>query len=303
MALTTLLLHGGAGATADDLERQRPGAEAAIEAGWRLLAAGGSALDAVCETVRCLENEPEFNAGYGSCLTRNASVEMDASVMEGRALRAGAVTLIRHVRNPVLLARAVLEDARHVFLAGEAAERLAPTHRLATCLPEDLITPSQRAAWERRFGGPQGTVGAVAVDRAGHVAAATSTGGMMGKSEGRIGDSPIVGAGTYADDELGAASSTGEGEAIMKVALAKTAVDLLADGRDPQSAAEQAIALLARRTRGVAGVIVVDRLGRVGAAHNAAHMTVIEHSACSPGPRPLPLERIRLGARLVAAKR
>jgi beta-aspartyl-peptidase (threonine type) len=220
-----------------------------------------------------LEDDPAFNAGVGSALAENGKVEMDASLMDGNNLRAGAVALLSGVRNPIHLARAVLDDGRHVFLAGAAAEAMARQQGLASCAPQDLITPQQRQLWLQRATGSAGTVGAVAVDRDGHTAAATSTGGMAGKLPGRIGDSAVIGAGTYADDCLGAASATGNGEAILRVTLARAVLDRLRDGGDPASAATAALAVLQQRTQATAGVIVVDPFGRLGHSHNTAHMT------------------------------
>lgn len=269
-----LVVHGGAG-LADPAIRdaQRAGAGAALAAGWQVLHAGGSALDAVCVAVRILEDCPVFNAGTGSCLTADGRVEMDASVAEGTTLRAGAVALVTRTRHPVAIARGLLDRGGTVFLAGAAADAWAQAHGLAPCTQEDLITARQRELWARgRAGLNTGTVGAVAVDGRGRTAAATSTGGIMGKPSGRIGDSPVIGAGTCADDGLGAASATGEGEAILRLGLGRHALGLLADGRDPAVAAPAAIAALERRTGGRGGLILVDPLGRIGAACNAPAM-------------------------------
>jgi len=274
MLRPAIVIHGGAG-TADlkVAPHQRAGAVTAITAGWAVLEDGGTALDAVCAAVVAMENEPVFNAGYGSCLTSEGTVEMDASLMDGATLHAGAVAVVRRCRNPIELARAVMQHGRHLLIAGRAADELAAERGLPMCQPEELITTLQRLRWQRRIAQPQGTVGAVAIDRAGHVAAATSTGGLMGKLPGRIGDSAVIGAGTYADDGLGAASATGIGEAIIRLVLCKGALDRLAPGGDPQTEAERAMVELEARTGGNGGMILVDRFGRIGAAHNAPHMT------------------------------
>jgi beta-aspartyl-peptidase (threonine type) len=273
MLRPALIVHGGAGRGDPEIAAaQRAGCAAAWTAGWRILAGGGAALDAVTAAVTALEDDPAFNAGVGSVLTADGRVEMDASIMHGAALAAGAVALVSTVVNPIRLARAVMEEGRHVLLAGAAAEALAREHGLAMAPPEHFITGRQRARLAPGSG--TGTVGAVAVDVRGHVAAATSTGGVAGKRAGRIGDSALIAAGTYADDRAGAASATGHGESIIRVALAKTAVDRLRGGADPAVAARAAIRVLGERVRGEGGVIVVDRFGRGGWAHNTERMTV-----------------------------
>jgi len=189
------------------------------------------------------------------------------------------VGVVTTVRNPIRLAAALLADGRHVLIAGAGAEAFARGSGLATSPPESFITPRQRERWEKRLRAEGGTVGAVAVDRDGHVAAATSTGGLIGKLPGRIGDSAILGAGTYADDRAGAASATGDGEAIIVAGLAKAAVDALRSGRHPAGVAA-ALVRSAGQDRGAAlGLIVVDRFGRAGVAHNAEHMTTCARGA------------------------
>jgi beta-aspartyl-peptidase (threonine type) len=271
-----LIIHGGAGAGGRELTAaQAPGCTAALRAGWQVLVAGGTALDAVCEAVAVLEDDPNFNAGLGSCLTSSGTVEMDATVMEGASLRAGAVAVVRTVCNPLRLARAILDDGRQVMLAGSEAEAFACQHGLKTCRPEDMVTSGQLRRWQQHHGDAStGTVGAAAVDRDGHVAAATSTGGMLYKLPGRVGDSAIIGAGTYADDALGAASATGHGEAIIRAALASSVVEALRGGSDPEGVARCGIRDLGHRLSSVAGIIVVDPLGRLGYAHNTERMAV-----------------------------
>ena len=271
-----LLVHGGAGVALPELAADwRAGCAAAVDAGWRILADGGGALDAVSTAVAALEDTPAFNAGVGSCLTSDGTVEMDASVMQGAGRRAGAVGVVCGVRNPVRLARAVMEDGRHVLLAGASAEAFAAARGIARCDPAALVTDRQLQRWRQRHEvGDTGTVGATAVDRAGHVAAATSTGGIFFKLPGRIGDSAIIGAGTYADDALGAASATGDGEAIMRAVLTKYAVDHLRDGSHPATVAQRTIRYLTRQAGGCGGIIVVDPLGRFGYACSTPHITV-----------------------------
>jgi len=271
-----LIVHGGAGAgNPESSAAQRAGCGRAVDAGWRVLTQHGGALDAVCAAVAVLEDDPGFNAGLGSCLTADGTVEMDAAVMEGGDLRAGAVAAVSAVRHPVHLARALMDDGRHVMLAGPAALAYARHRGVETCQPADLITAHQLQRWrERHAAAPTGTVGAVAVDRDGRVAAATSTGGTFYKLPGRVGDSALIGAGTYADDASGAASATGHGEAIIRIALAKLVVDALGDGGDPIVAARWGIEQLGKRVAGSGGIIVVDPLGRIGYACNTPQMAV-----------------------------
>jgi beta-aspartyl-peptidase (threonine type) len=242
------------------------------------LRGGGSALDAVQAAVRALEDDPRFNAGVGSALTRAGTVELDAALMSGDGLRAGAAAAVSGVRNPIDLARRILDDGEHVLLVGPGALDFAREAGVALCAPDFHITDKARADLARELArragaAPEGggTVGAVAVDAAGHVAAATSTGGMVGQRPGRVGDSPLPGAGTYADDEAGAASATGHGERIIQVGLAKTAIDLLRSGLPAREAAARALATL-DRVAGKGGLILVDRRGELAAVHNTTSM-------------------------------
>lgn len=273
MQRPAILVHGGAGRRVPELEAAvAAGCAVAAEAGWAILARGGGALEAVLAAVTMLEDDPTFNAGIGSCLTADGKVEMDASVMDGARRTGAGVAVVTTVRNPIRLAHAVLMDGRHVLVAAAGAEAFARRCGLPTALPESFITPRQRQRWETRCPTAGGTVGAVAVDANQHVAAATSTGGLLGKLSGRIGDSAVIGAGTYADDSAGAASATGDGEAIIISGLAKAVVDGLRGGRHPELVAEANLRALAGRTGATAGVIVVDRFGRLGSAHSAEHM-------------------------------
>lgn len=271
------MLHGGAGASVPAAQRplRQRGLERAFAAAWRILQHGGTALDAVVAATVEMENDPEFNAGVGSCLNQDGEIEMDASLMEGTTCRAGAVGAVRNLRNPILVAKALMEEGRHVFLVGEGAERFARARGFLSVSREELITERQLRRWETaRAVKSAGTVGAVALDRAGRLAAATSTGGTFEKHPGRVGDSAVIGAGTYADDTLGAGSATGDGEAIIRVTLTRTAVEYLRDGRDPSRAAQAALTLLQRRTRGEAGIILLDAYGRVGYAYNTPAMSL-----------------------------
>jgi beta-aspartyl-peptidase (threonine type) len=272
-----LIVHGGAGAdpAAEGREELREGVRAAVLAGWRVLAEGGRALDAVERAVNVLEDHPRFNAGRGSVLTASGTVEMDASIMEGDRLECGAVAAVSRVANPVSLARRVLEDGRHVLLVGEGAHEFARSVCVHECDPASLVTERQRRRLEERMapmGG--GTVGAVALDLQGTVAAATSTGGLVGKRPGRVGDSAVIGAGTYADSSLGGVSCTGDGEAIIRVVLGRRALDYVKEADDPSYAAKVAIDLLLEEGRGGGGLILVDWRGRTGYAHSTPLMPV-----------------------------
>ncbi len=281
-----IIVHGGAGdLDAADVEGAREGCEHAVRSGFEVLRAGGSALDAVELAVRILEDDERFNAGRGACLTREGTVELDAAIMMGDGLRTGAVGSVRGVKNPVTLARRVMEDAEHVLIVGDGAAAFAREANLDLVPAEFHVTDRARRNLARELGRRRvpaegafaseaggGTVGAVAVDGAGHVAAATSTGGMVGKRCGRIGDTPLPGCGTYADDLAGAASATGHGERIIQVVMAKSAVERLRAGESAPAAAAAAIADLGARVRGEGGIIVVDRQGRLGFARNTRHM-------------------------------
>ncbi len=273
----SMLVHGGAGALAPDDAAGEcvQGCLEAVRAGHAVLKQGGSAVDAVEAAVVVLEDNPFFNAGYGACLNADGEVELDASVMSGESLNAGGVAVVKGVKNPVRLARAVMERTPHLLLAADGASRFARESGFPFHPPEQLITPRARERYEReraqQWFPKGGTVGAVALDARGHVAAATSTGGTSGKRPGRVGDSPIVGAGTYADDAAGAASATGHGESILKATLTRFTVDALRAGAAPQGAAEAAMTEL-HRVKGSGGVILVDRTGRLAFAFNTARM-------------------------------
>src|SRR2546428_8889937 len=233
-----LIVHGGAWDIPDEaVDACKSGCQRALGAGWTLLAGGGSALDAVEAAIMVLEDDPVFDAGYGSHLNLDGRVECDAIVMNGATLRSGAAATLQRVKNPIQLARKILEHCPHMMLVAEGAERFAKEQGIALCSPEDLVSEAEREAWMKckqdkhapmfHRGHEQGTVGAVAIDRNGNLFAATSTGGTCCKLPGRVGDSPLIGCGCYADSEAGGVSCTGYVEAIMKIVMAKTAVDLL----------------------------------------------------------------------------
>jgi L-asparaginase / beta-aspartyl-peptidase len=293
----SLIVHGGAWDIPDEaVEACKSGCRRTLAAGWSLLAGGGSALDAVEAAIVILEDDPVFDAGFGSHLNLDGHVECDAIVMNGATLRAGAVAALQRIRNPIRLARAVLENSPHMMLVAEGAERFAKQHGIPLCAPEDLVSPAEREAWSHckgdkhaaahHRGHEQGTVGAVAMDREGHIFAATSTGGTCCKLPGRVGDSPLIGCGCYADAQAGGVSCTGYGEAIMKIVMAKTAVDLLrrpatcvdspaggaCDISSANLAARDAVHYLAKRTHATGGLILLDRDGNPSFAFNTPRM-------------------------------
>ncbi len=293
----SLIVHGGAWDIPDEaMEACKSGCRRALDAGWAILERGGSALDAIESAIVVLEDDPVFDAGFGSHLNLDGRVECDAIVMDGATLRAGAAATLQHIRNPIRLARAILEKCPHMMLTGEGAERFAKEQGIALCAAEELVSAAEREAWSRckedkhaaqhHRGHEQGTVGAVAMDRAGRLFAATSTGGTCCKLPGRVGDSPLIGCGCYADSEAGGVSCTGYGEAIMKVVMAKTAAEFLrlpetcvdspagarCDISTANLAAREAVHLLARRTRGTGGLILLDREGNPGFAFNTPRM-------------------------------
>ncbi len=290
----SILVHGGAGdVPAERRKLHVEGCEKAIAIGARVLERGGSALDAVQAAVEALENDPLFNAGTGACLNEEGSIEHDAAIMDGSTLRAGGVCALSLFANPIAIARHVMDSSRHVLLAGEGARRFALARGFVPADPSAMTTELARRRLEAARakktteGWAGGTVGAVAKDMLGHVAAATSTGGMVNKHVGRVGDSPILGAGTYADDLAAACSTTGHGEAMMRVCLAKTAIDDVrmrergererGRGAEDVSAAERAarssLAMLHRRTNETGGAILVAPDGSLGLARTTRTMS------------------------------
>jgi L-asparaginase / beta-aspartyl-peptidase len=287
----SLALHGGAGGRVEELSLAgrapyTEGLQAAYSAGWQVLAGGGSALDAVCACVEALENNPLFNAGRGAALTATGHAELDASVMTG-AGHAGAVAASKHARNPVLLARAVMEHTEHALIVDPDAAFLE-RHGCQSVERGYFITELRQQQLERVLDGRavaarHGTVGAVARDAAGRVAAATSTGGMVGQADGRVGDSPIVGAGVYARDGVVAISGTGHGEAfICGVVAYDIAARIRYAGADLATAVRETIDTELGRRGSTGGVIAVGGDGRIVVAHNSPAM----FSARGTGPEP-----------------
>jgi L-asparaginase / beta-aspartyl-peptidase len=286
-----LVVHGGAWAMPDDMvDAHLRGVSNALAAGWRVLERGGPALDAVEAAVVVMEDDETFDAGRGSFLNRDGRVQLDALIMDGSTLRAGGVGCVEHLRNPVRAARKILSESPHVYFVGEGAEKFAAEHGVALCSNEDLIIPREiehlrryQAELAGRDSTQDGndlfapaishdTVGAIALDRNGNIAAATSTGGTLNKAPGRLGDSSLIGCGCYADNESAAASTTGWGEPIMKLVLAKWTADRVAAGNLPEWAAQEAMNYLKQRVNGHGGIIVLDRAGHIGIGHNTPRM-------------------------------
>jgi L-asparaginase / beta-aspartyl-peptidase len=281
-----LVIHGGAWAMPDDMvDAHLNGVRAALAAGWHMLEQGGSALDAVERAVIVMEDDETFDAGRGSFLNRDGRVQLDALIMDGATLRAGGVGCVEHLRNPIRAARKILSESPHVYFVGAGAEQFASKHGIPLCQNQDLIIAREverlRAyqAKEAREGNDlfapaisHDTVGAVALDRNGNLAAATSTGGTLNKAPGRLGDSSLIGCGCYADNLSAAASTTGWGEPIMKLVLAKWTADRVGAGNLPQWAAPEAMNYLKQRVNGHGGIIVLDRKGHFGIAHNTPRM-------------------------------
>ncbi len=281
-----LVVHGGAWAMPDDaVEAHVRGVRAALAAGWRVLGRGGSALDAVEEAVVVMEDDETFDAGRGSFLNRDGRVQLDALIMDGATLRAGGVGCVERLRNPVRAARKILGESPHVYFVGEGAERFAAEHGVRLCDNSELVIerevrrlhdyqsqPDQHGNDLFAPATSHDTVGAVALDRDGNIAASTSTGGTLNKAPGRLGDSSLIGCGCYADNQSAAVSTTGWGEPIMKLVLAKWTADRAGSGALPAAAAREAMEHLKQRVNGHGGIIVLNTRGQFGIAHNTPRM-------------------------------
>src|ERR1700728_1965364 len=286
-----LLVHGGAWAIPDDaVDAHTFGVRSALLAGYALLERGATAVDAVEAAVAVLEDDEAFDAGRGSFLTREGKVQLDALLMDGGmtgTMRTGGVACVERLRNPIHAARLVLDKSPHVYFVGTGAERFARQHGMALCDNMDLVIPREqerlyKAQADERAGLPDetfsgsldshDTVGAVALDCHGNLAAGTSTGGTLNKAPGRVGDSSLIGCGCYADNQSAAVSTTGWGEPMMKLVLAKWTADRVESGITPDEAARQALYYLKSRLNGHGGIIVVDARGRIGIAHNTPRM-------------------------------
>jgi L-asparaginase / beta-aspartyl-peptidase len=283
-----LVVHGGAWAIPNDMVAAHvEGVKHALAAGWKVLSRGGTALDAVEEAIVILEDDETFDAGKGSFLTRDGRVQLDALLMDGATLRAGGIGCVEHIRNPIRAARLVLDESPHVYFVGAGAEQFAAEHGVTLCRNDELVIPREVERLRREQsrpgeedpdrlfcaqGTPHDTVGAIALDTRGNIAAGTSTGGTLNKAPGRVGDSSLIGCGCYADNESAAVSTTGWGEPMMKLVLAKWTADRVAAGQAPDKAAVEAIEYLKARLGGHGGLIVLDRQGRMGITHNTPRM-------------------------------
>lgn len=303
-----LIVHGGAWAIPDEMaEAHEQGVFDALQAGYSLLERGASAVDAVEAAVSRMEDDETFDAGRGSFLTRDGRVQLDALLMDGATLRAGGVACVERLRNPIQAARLVLEKSPHVYFVGEGAEEFAQSHGMSLIDNSELVLDRERARLaeaqakeraglpDRSFSGDDkspetaaapdshDTVGAIALDSEGRIAAGTSTGGTLNKAPGRVGDSSLIGCGCYADNASAAVSLTGWGEPIMKLVLGKWAADRVQQGRAPGEVAPEAIAYLYKRLGGHGGLILLAPDGRYGLAHNTPRMA---WGICtSDGPR------------------
>src|ERR1700688_4916821 len=272
------------------VEAHLNGVRNAAAAGWRALEHGGSALDAVEEAIVVMEDDETFDAGRGTFLNRDGKVQLGAFIMDGSTLRGGGVGCVERLRNPVRAARKILSDSPHVYFVAEGAERFAAEHGITLCRNEDLVIPreverlrayqAQLATGGNDLFAPtishdllsHDTVGAVALDREGNIAASTSTGGTLNKAPGRLGDSSLIGCGCYANNESAAVSTTGWGEPIMKLVLAKWTADRISAGNLPEWSAQEAMNYLKQRLNGHGGIIVLNPEGHVGIAHNTPRM-------------------------------
>lgn len=285
--MLSLVVHGGAWDIPENtLGAHRNGCAGALKIGWDLLQSGSNAVEVVEKVIQYLEDNGTFDAGSGSHLNEVGEIELDASIMSGKTFRCGAVASVRKIRNPIVLARKIMDESEHVLLVGGGAEKFAQDHGIHLCNGEELVSDRERRYWEvsqhlklsgkDAFRNPKDssdTVGAVAMDVQGDICVGTSTGGTFKKHPGRVGDSPLIGCGSYADNTIGGVSTTGWGEAMIKIVMAKTVIDILdQNGGDPQGAADKGIDLLRRKVDGNGGVIVLNKFGKIGIAFNTPRM-------------------------------
>ncbi|WAR18679.1 ASGL1-like protein [Mya arenaria] len=304
MTEPVIIVHGGAWTLPKDIvDGSRAGTKAAAKAGYKKLTSGGTAIDAVEAALRVLEDDPCFDSGTGSPLTAEGKVEMDAVIMDGQTLNSGAVACVHNIKHPIEVARKVMEKTTHTLLVGEGANQFAKEMGIESVPLDSLVSErakSDLALYKGNYGDTvknafksrdsgHDTTGAVALDKNGNVAYGTSTGGISGKRPGRVGDSPLIGAGGYADNDVGGISCTGHGESISKVVLAHQVITSMRTGMDAQEAADKALANMASRVKGYGGVIVLSRLGDVALSYTTENMSWAWakkgtlHSGVSPG--------------------
>ena len=279
----SLIIHGGCGSFKpnDNIEKkhqeqQKASLKKIIQSTWKLVVKGNNAIDIVEKTITMLEDDPSFNAGIGAAIGKNKQIELDASIMDGNNLDCGAVTGISGYKNPISIARKVLNTTPHTFLAGTGANAFARNNNFKKTPLQQFYTPYQLYWWKilksdviKKYRQAKGTVGVVVRDKKGNLAAGTSTGGLTNKMKGRVGDSPLIGAGTYADNRYGGASATGNGEQIMKIAMTKLAIDAIRfQNFNAQQAAKLAIKELGKLKNGKGGIIILDKNSNIGAAAN-----------------------------------
>ncbi|HEY1582835.1 MAG TPA: isoaspartyl peptidase/L-asparaginase [Chthoniobacterales bacterium] len=281
-----MVIHGGAGTiersqmTAENEDAHRDGLEQALKAGYAILDRGGTSVDAVEAAIRVLEDNPLFNAGKGAVFTHEGTNELDASIMDGKTMNAGAVAAVKHIRNPISLARLVMEKSPHVMLTGDGAEAFAKKMGITMVDQKYFFTEERWQALQKVKASSKpksdrdchGTVGAVALDKAGNLAAGTSTGGITNKEFGRVGDSPIIGAGTYASNLTCAVSCTGDGEYFIRAAVAHTVSTLIADKGTPVKEAATTALENAKKLGGTGGLVALDRNGNFAMPFNTSGM-------------------------------
>lgn len=296
-ARPAIIVHGGAWGIPDsEVDAHLSGITRAVHAGWNVLAAGGNAIDAVERAIVLMEDDPTFDAATGSHLNRDGDIELDAGMMEGATLKAGAVAAVKKLKNPIVAARRILDVGDHILLVGDGAERYAEDIGIPLYPNHVLVIDRELQRWDAMRSGKLaldtsdafrqrhfGTVGAVALDRGGNLVAGTSTGGSLFKRPGRVGDSPLPGCGYYADNETAGISTTGWGESIIRVQLARYAADLVAQGAVGPEAARRAVQHLAARAGGWGGLIMIDRAGWIGFAHNTPRMAFAWRTPDMPG--------------------
>jgi len=288
MAKPALIVHGGAWNIAmEEHAAHIHGVEKAAREAWKLLQAGRPALEAIEKAIMLMEDDPTFDAGIGSVLNSAGEIMMDAMIMDGSNLRVGSVAAVQGVQYPIQLARLVMQQTAHMMLVGAGARQFAMQKGMRMAAQAELTVPREVERYRKYQSDPSlspiasftlprsgGTVGAVALDQYGNLAAGTSTGGTPYSLPGRVGDTPLVGCGTYADNETAGASATGHGERIMQVVLAKHGTDLIRQGMSAKEATKAAIDYMSKRVQGFGGIIMIDKNGQVGFAHSTPHMAV-----------------------------